>query len=481
MKQFKNQKLILIGVVCAAAIGLTTFACQQVQHHHQQAVLAKQTQQPYYYTHFLPGTRIGSVAVGRLSLPEAVSRLTNQSYTFSGSGFASFSPKVAPLTRAQSRKLQVPLYQLLRRQHAHLALNFALAPASAQLVATTIIQNGAADLNRALLKINARRTPTVPGNVVKTASQFKLVSSRQGNTFGQLLVLKAWRRAIRQGKTTVSLGTAQELQLGSRHDYQLAKQQANLMAVAKTPLSLHLAGHVLTLTHHDLMRVLNYSGQPTGSGIAVNLTPLQPKIVAFTSRVQTAGRAFHFKTHSGKLITVPAGIYGWQANLSQFYSQLTARLHDTDPDQSTSLTIPHVGPGYSTKKTANGIGNTYVEISKAAQYEWVYRQGHVILSSPVVTGKPGQDTPSGVFDIWSKQRNAVLRGQNDDGSAYASPVAYWMPIDNTGVGLHDAPWQPTFGGDWYKSHGSHGCVNQPPAFAARLYHAVTVGEPVVVY
>ena len=30
------------------------------------------------------------------------------------------------------------------------------------------------------------------------------------------------------------------------------------------------------------------------------------------------------------------------------------------------------------------------------------------MDSDIVTGKPGQDTPSGVFYVWSKQRNAFL-------------------------------------------------------------------------
>ncbi len=78
--------------------------------------------------------------------------------------------------------------------------------------------------------------------------------------------------------------------------------------------------------------------------------------------------------------------------------------------------------------------------------------------------------------MWSKQRNATLVGED-----YRTPVDYWMPIDDTGVGLHDAPWQPTFGGTWYQKHGSHGCVNQPPAFMPKLFAAMSVGTPVIVF
>ncbi len=105
------------------------------------------------------------------------------------------------------------------------------------------------------------------------------------------------------------------------------------------------------------------------------------------------------------------------------------------------------------------------------------------MDSPIVTGKPtnGDATPTGVFFVWKKQRNAVLKGKSDDGSSYSSPVSYWMPINYDGVGLHDSPWQPTYGGDWYKEHGSHGCVNNPPDFIAKLYPQVALNTPVVIY
>jgi lipoprotein-anchoring transpeptidase ErfK/SrfK len=110
--------------------------------------------------------------------------------------------------------------------------------------------------------------------------------------------------------------------------------------------------------------------------------------------------------------------------------------------------------------------------------EYYYKDGKLAMSSAVVTGNPnkGKETPSGVFYIWSKQRNATLRGAN-----YATKVSYWMPVDDTGVGLHDSPWQPQYGGSWYLTHGSHGCVNNPPAFAAQLYNAVSVGTPVIIF
>lgn len=125
----------------------------------------------------------------------------------------------------------------------------------------------------------------------------------------------------------------------------------------------------------------------------------------------------------------------------------------------------------------NTIGSSYVEIDLTQQHVWVYRGGEVAVSTDCVTGKAisGNNTPNGIFSIQFKQRDAVLRGED-----YETPVSYWMPFFQ-GVGLHDAGWRGSFGGDIYVSSGSHGCVNLPPSAAAQIFDVVYSGEPVIVY
>lgn len=111
---------------------------------------------------------------------------------------------------------------------------------------------------------------------------------------------------------------------------------------------------------------------------------------------------------------------------------------------------------------------------------WYYKDGKLALETDIVSGKPNTPTPKGVFYVWNKERNATLRGLNEDGTKYASPVDYWMPIDWEGVGIHDSNWQPTYGGDWWKQNGSHGCINTPPNVMKTLYDMIEVGTPVIV-
>ena len=85
------------------------------------------------------------------------------------------------------------------------------------------------------------------------------------------------------------------------------------------------------------------------------------------------------------------------------------------------------------------------------------------------------DTPEGVYFVYNKQEDRVLRGQG-----YASPVEYWMPVKGA-VGIHDADWRSEFGGEIYKTNGSHGCINVPKEIMPDLYEKTEIGTPVIIF
>ena len=130
-------------------------------------------------------------------------------------------------------------------------------------------------------------------------------------------------------------------------------------------------------------------------------------------------------------------------------------------------------------------GRTYVEVDISAQHMWYIKNGEVIFNSAVVTGSPGRDTPAGVFEILTKKRDKILRGNIDPVTGereYETPVDYWARITWSGVGFHDATWQPAFGGQLYKQgYGSHGCINMPYSAVAKFYSLISVGDPVVIH
>ena len=126
------------------------------------------------------------------------------------------------------------------------------------------------------------------------------------------------------------------------------------------------------------------------------------------------------------------------------------------------------------------IGNSYIIVSLSQQSVWAYKGETMLVSAPVITGKPSANnaTPRGLFYIQPyKQSPSVLIGED-----YASPVNFWIPFVGNMVGLHDSPWQTHgYGGDVYLYYGSHGCVNTPYEAVRTLYYSYPVGTPVVVY
>lgn len=56
-----------------------------------------------------------------------------------------------------------------------------------------------------------------------------------------------------------------------------------------------------------------------------------------------------------------------------------------------------------------------------------------------------------------------------------------MKFTNNSIGLHDASWRKSYGGEIYKTNGSHGCVNLPKEAAYQLYDMVNVGTSVIVH
>lgn len=212
--------------------------------------------------------------------------------------------------------------------------------------------------------------------------------------------------------------------------------------------------------------------------VSVDNAQVKAYLDDLNDKYSTYGASVTFNSTKRGSQTVKNEIFGWTIDTTTDAADIAQKIA-TGKDFTEKATIS--GSGQSLKK--GELGSTYVEVDKTNQHMWYYKDGKLKISTDVVTGMPANndDTPTGVFFVWNKKRNATLKGKNTDGSNYASPVSYWMPIDYTGVGLHDASWQPKFGGDWYKTHGSHGCVNTPPATMKTVYAEVALGTPVVVF
>lgn len=186
----------------------------------------------------------------------------------------------------------------------------------------------------------------------------------------------------------------------------------------------------------------------------------------------TFGRRRPFKTSTGHNITVVGGDYGWLMNREEEVKDLIKVIKE-----GKDVTREPVYRQTANQHGDDDIGDTYVEVNLSKQHMWFYFKGKLVTQADFVSGNPnrGNGTPAGTYSITYKERDATLNGEN-----YSTPVKYWMPF-NGNIGLHDADWRNKFGGEIYKSNGSHGCVNLPPSVAQTLYGYIEKGMPVVCY
>lgn len=184
----------------------------------------------------------------------------------------------------------------------------------------------------------------------------------------------------------------------------------------------------------------------------------------------TAYKPKKLKTTGGGVVTITGGDYGWKVNQSAETGKIKELIlagESTQRDPEFSQRAASLGE--------NDYGDSYVEVNLGAQKMFLYKDGNMILSSSFVSGNVarGWATPGGAYGVTYTQRNAVLNGEN-----YSTPVAYWMPF-NRGIGFHDAPWRGAFGGQIYRTSGSHGCINLPPSVAKTLFSHIGKGFPVL--
>lgn len=143
--------------------------------------------------------------------------------------------------------------------------------------------------------------------------------------------------------------------------------------------------------------------------------------------------------------------------------------------------------GFTTLENLEELTGTFVVVDISSQEVKLYCNNEVILTTPVVTGKPSTPSDKGLFEIYDISHSRYLIGPN-----YKSYVDIMMKY-NGGEGLHDAQyhthedgfrhgWRDAseFGGDTYLKHGSHGCINMIHDDVMTVSDYVDIGTKVLV-
>jgi len=134
---------------------------------------------------------------------------------------------------------------------------------------------------------------------------------------------------------------------------------------------------------------------------------------------------------------------------------------------SITAAVARLKPGeYVWAPQVAPAGPVLVVVNLATQRAVVFRNGVPVAASTVSTGRPGFETPTGVFTILQKHVEHYSRTYDN------APMPYMQRLTWRGVALHAGklPGYPA----------SHGCIRMPYEFAQRLYGMTKVGMTVVI-
>lgn len=431
----------------------------------------------HYEERLLPKTKINSINVGGLTLEQANEKLNTE---------LSEAPFIIQLDNALWKKIKRSEYgwsnnhlndlnKIKEQQqpfawgiNSLLGSQHQLSKEYDQSKVNQLVEN----LRTVLLQKNASRVPTKNATVEWQKDNFVIMPEKQGTTFDIEAATSALIQYLENGEDSLDVETYYAQPILTKEDSVLKKQKARMNQLANLKASYTIGGKQVSISTEELSSWLT-----TNEKAEVLLN--QEKVTAFVTKLNneynTVENPTQFNSTRRGTVTVPAGIYSWSIDIPAEVKALSDKILAGEDFDRVSLIVSDV-PNVQTS-----LGKTYVEVDLQNQYMWYYKEGELQFETDIVSGKPSTPTPPGLNYVTSKSTNQVLRGLNEDGSKYASPVRYWMPIDQTGVGIHDSDWQYAYGGDLWLYRGSHGCINTPPAKMDELYPILEVGTPVLVF
>lgn len=254
------------------------------------------------------------------------------------------------------------------------------------------------------------------------------------------------------------------------------------------------------ITPDEIKEWINVN-EETGK-VSLDKDAMSEWIEAFCLKYKTVGKERNFTTHTGQVIKISGGDYGWRLDYDEIVEQvyeiitektdqklIQAYIKDNSKENISKLTT-ELEPIYSSKGYKLDYENfendwdtqNYSEIDITEQKVYVYRDGQLAYSCICVTGLPTEKqdriTRTGVWYIKEKRSEKVLVGED-----YETPVKYWIRIMWTGTGYHALDrsdwdkWTP----ELYKTKGSHGCINLKEEDASKLYELIDSGDPVFIH
>ena len=317
----------------------------------------------------------------------------------------------------------------------------------------------------------------------KEKKEFILTKQKQGNEIDEDKLLTTVDTTLDAAFDTAFLGDAITVPV-NKHVYvsplvtatedmqnKVDNLNAQLAKYRKTTVTYTFGSETVVLDSDTIDSWLKAEGET----LSVDEEAVKTYISDLANKYNTiyVPRAFH--TSTGTDITIEGNEYGYRIDQDGELAQL---LEDLKNGTAVTRDPIYSKTGYQRNGT-DDLAGSYIEVSLDAQHLWLYKDGNLVTETDIVSGKPvkGRETYRGAWPIAYKASPYNLTSAE---YGYNVKVNYWMPFVY-GQGLHDATWQSSFGGNRYKTNGSHGCINLPKDQAATIYNTIDAGYPIIIY
>lgn len=455
---FSNLKKyigIVIGIVCIALV----------------AIYVNGT--VYYTTHFYKGTHINGIDVSKLTADEVENAIKDYELTITERGKEKSATYIETLAgkdidmKVVSRE---SLDNLVKEQNQFVWFT-ATGTNHEEKQMIEYDSDKLAEFVKNLKGLDSKYAdkPT-NASISDYNNGYTIVEAKQGNFLNKKKTIECLENTISSLKEKVDLDKE-----GCYRVPNIASDSEQLTTVLNQ-LNKY-TGTTITYNFGDTQEVVDgsvISGWLVvdGNNVSLSKEKVDEFVDSIRKKYDTIFSNREFKTTYGKTVKVNGGDYGWWLNTAKESEGLMQQIENGESGERK--------PVYYQEAASHGkkdYGDSYVEINLTSQHLFVYKDGQKVLDTDFVSGNVStkHGTHTGTYGITYKERYSVLVGET-----YESTVSYWMPFDED-IGMHDAIWKSQFGSNFYKTDGSHGCINLPYLTAKKIYGYVEKGTPVIVY
>lgn len=444
-----------------------------------------------YKDKFIAGSSINGIDVGNMTQEEAISAINDklQSYeltlTFADGQTALITAKDLDLNYSDDGQVE----KLLSSQESLFWFAGILGIKNSYTINESYLLNDES-LSSTLSQLPQFQAENVtpPSNAsieISDNGSVSLVNEVTGNELNTDTVSSKIKECVLSGETSLSLtyedgDYLQPSVLSTDEELQTRLNAINTFLSSSVTYELH-DGSTLTLDYTTLRDWLTVNDTDPYR-YSLDSETITSKVSEFVSSLAEKDNTIYTtEIHTFKdrdPIEKDCDQYGYivdeETEKTQLYNELM------------SGTVTSRKPNYSDAQEQRSVEETtFVVLSISQQKVTLYKDNEVILQADCVTGMaddPDRLTPTGVFSVYWKTTDRYMKGDIDETTGEPEYVSFvnFAVYFNGGIAFHDASWRTTFGGEIYKTDGSHGCINMSYDDAKLVYDTVSVGTTVFV-